>query len=359
MKKTLVILMLILTAIGASAQGVDFVKGVSFKEALAKARKENKMLFMDCYTSWCVPCARMAHEIFPQKVCGDYFNDKFVCIQVDMEKGEGVQLLKKYMVQSYPTFIIMDADGKEINRLTGGSPDAATFLTRMVEAVKPDNSVVALKEAFDKEPNYDNGMKLAKAQIDHGQDPTPTLDEMYKNPWESQRYSREYLELVFATTDFRSPRFDHLMLDKYKMDKYLGREVVNQMIFDTYRKPMYLVADERPNNYTVDDVRKAAFITAMLELPIDDAESYLPRVALYVMEKDYDTMIRFYEQTVRYLPGNDAFKGILEGILLSKYKKMNTAQQKKVMDYLKKCADTSTYESKSKQEAINSLINQK
>lgn len=359
MKKILVILMLTLTTIGVCAQGVDFVKGVSFKEALAKAKKENKMLFMDCYTSWCVPCAKMAREIFPQKVCGDYFNDKFVCIQVDMEKGEGVQLLKKYMVQSYPTFIIMDADGKEINRLTGGSPDAEGFLARMTDAVKPDNSVVALKEAFDKQPNYDNGMKLAKAQIDHGQDPIPTLDEMYKNPWESQRYSKEYMELVFATTDFRSARFDHLMLDKYKMDKYLGREVVNDMIFDTYRKPMYLVADERPNNYTIDDVRKAAFLTAMLGLPLDNAQSYLPRIALYVIEKDYDTMIRFYEQTIRYLPDNDAFKGILEGILISKYKKMDVAQQQKLIDYLKKCVTASTYGAKSRQEMINSLINQK
>ncbi len=359
MKKTLVILMLILTTIGVCAQGVDFVKGISFKEALAKAKKENKMVFMDCYTSWCVPCAKMSHDIFPQKECGDFFNDKFVCIKMDMEKGEGIQLLKKYLVQSYPTFIIMDADGKEINRLTGASSDATSFVARMVEAVKPDNSVVALKEAFDKEPNYENGIKLAKSQIDHGQDPASTFDEMYKNPWESQRYSLEYLELVFATTDFRTSRFDHFMLDKAKMDKYLGREVVNRMIFDTYRKPMYMVADERPHNYTLEDVRKAAFITAMLGLPVDDAESYLPRIALYVMEKDYDTMIRFYEQTIRFLPSTDAFKGILENILTSKYKKMNASQQQKVMDYLKKCANASTYDSKSKLETINSLINQK
>ena len=149
------------------------------------------------------------------------------------------------------------------------------------------------------------------------------------------------------------------MLDKYKMDKYLGREVVNRMIFDTYRKPMYMVADERPHNYTLEDVRKAAFLTAMLELPADDAESYLPRIALYVMEKDYDTMIRFYEQTVRYLPSSDSYKGILENLLTSKYNKMNAEQQKKLIGYLTKCSTTSAYESKSKQEEINALINQK
>ena len=35
--------------------GIQFFNG-TFKEALAKAKKENKMVMMDCYTTWCGPC---------------------------------------------------------------------------------------------------------------------------------------------------------------------------------------------------------------------------------------------------------------------------------------------------------------
>lgn len=361
LKKYLSLLLMLVCSATLYAQGggIQFVKGINFKEALAKAKKENKQLFMDCYTSWCVPCAKMAKEIFPLKECGDYFNPKFINIQVDMEKGEGVELMKKLNVQSFPTFIFFDADGNELNRIMGGSPDAKAFLKRVDEALKPGNSLKGLQDAFDKESNYENGMKLAKAQIDHGMDPSATLDKMYLNPWESQRYSTEYMQLVFSTTDFRSPRFDRLMFDRQKMNKYLGKEVVNDMIFNTYRKDMYLVAAERPHNYTKEDVRKAAFLTAMLELPIDMAESYLPQLALYVLEKDYDAMIRLFENTIKSIPSTDTFKGILNGLLSAQYKKMDPVHQKQLEQYFQHCVDSSNYDAKIMQGMLNGLKNNK
>ena len=113
-QRNLLLAVLLCAAIICHAQGIAFTTGLSFKQAVAKAKKENKMLFMDCYTSWCVPCAKMAKEIFPLKACGDYFNDRFVSIQVDMQKGEGIELMKKFQVQAFPTFIIFDGDGNEI-----------------------------------------------------------------------------------------------------------------------------------------------------------------------------------------------------------------------------------------------------
>ena len=35
---------------------------ISFSEALKKAKEENKMVFVDCYTSWCGPCKYMADK---------------------------------------------------------------------------------------------------------------------------------------------------------------------------------------------------------------------------------------------------------------------------------------------------------
>ena len=54
--KCVIFRMLIVVVLGtttisfASAQGIKFVES-SFKEALAQAKQENKLLFMDCYTS--------------------------------------------------------------------------------------------------------------------------------------------------------------------------------------------------------------------------------------------------------------------------------------------------------------------
>lgn len=100
------------------AVGTQFFKG-TFAQALAKAKKENKKLMVDCYTLWCGPCRHMAKNVFPDENLGKYMNANFVCIQLDMEHGEGPELNKTFNVESYPTFIFFDAEGKEMNRFEG------------------------------------------------------------------------------------------------------------------------------------------------------------------------------------------------------------------------------------------------
>ena len=47
----------------SNANGTQFFKG-TFAEALAKAKKENKKLMVDCYTLWCMPL--YGQECFPR-----------------------------------------------------------------------------------------------------------------------------------------------------------------------------------------------------------------------------------------------------------------------------------------------------
>lgn len=111
--------------------GVQFVD-LKFSEALAKAKKEGKKLFMDCYTTWCGPCKKMNLRVFPLKEVGDYFKKHFVALKVDMEKGEGPDLLKKFGVEAFPTMFVFDGDGKELLKLRGAR-DVETFLKELKE----------------------------------------------------------------------------------------------------------------------------------------------------------------------------------------------------------------------------------
>ena len=108
----------------ASAQesrGIRFESG-SLSEILAKAKKENKLVFMDVYASWCGPCKIMATQVFTQKKVGDYFNKTFVNAKFDAEKGEGVQIARRYGVEAYPTFLLLDGNGTLVGKMVGGSP---------------------------------------------------------------------------------------------------------------------------------------------------------------------------------------------------------------------------------------------
>ena len=44
-------------------EGVRF-RDLAFNEALAQAKAEDKLVFMDCYTSWCGPCNKSFTMLF-------------------------------------------------------------------------------------------------------------------------------------------------------------------------------------------------------------------------------------------------------------------------------------------------------
>ena len=117
-------------------EGIDFDHG-PFSEVLARAKREGKLVFMDCFTSWCGPCRMMASVVFPRKDVGDAFNPRFVSFKCDMEKGEGLELAKKYGVKVYPTLLVLDADGNLLHTLTGAhSPQELIRMAEQVTAEK-------------------------------------------------------------------------------------------------------------------------------------------------------------------------------------------------------------------------------
>src|SRR5438270_7733634 len=99
----------------------------SLAEIKAKAANENKAIFLDAFTSWCGPCKKLAREVFTDDEVADYFNAHFINASFDMEKGEGVRLVKLYGIKAYPSLVFIDADGKMISKREGAL-DKRSFL---------------------------------------------------------------------------------------------------------------------------------------------------------------------------------------------------------------------------------------
>ena len=116
------------------------------KAVFQKAREENKLVFMDCYTSWCGPCKKMLKEVFSRKDIGEYMNTHFVNYKQDMEQEEGKELAGKYGVKVYPTFFILDAAGEVRHKMVGGMT-AEEFL-KQVQLGSGENSLYAFNHRY-------------------------------------------------------------------------------------------------------------------------------------------------------------------------------------------------------------------
>ena len=101
MKRITFSLLSFMVAVAMMAQGMVFEPdGTTLEQASAKAKAENKLIFLDCFTSWCGPCKKMARDVFPQEQVGAYMNPRFVNIKIDMESEYGAPLAKK--LQLFP-----------------------------------------------------------------------------------------------------------------------------------------------------------------------------------------------------------------------------------------------------------------
>jgi thioredoxin-related protein len=137
MKNLFVLLLALMLSLPAFAEGdgVKFFEG-TFRQALAKAKKEKKMVMLDAYTSWCGPCKVLKNKVFPNKELGDYINAHFVSIGVDMEAGEGPALANMYPVKGYPTILFLDASGKIKKEILGLPQGGAKELLGVAKKVK-------------------------------------------------------------------------------------------------------------------------------------------------------------------------------------------------------------------------------
>lgn len=103
----------------AMGQGIDFFHG-TWQEAMAKAKAEDKLIFVDAYAEWCGPCKAMAKNVFTTAKAGAFFNENFINLKVDMEKPENSAFANKYPVSAYPTLLFIQSDGKVALKQVGG-----------------------------------------------------------------------------------------------------------------------------------------------------------------------------------------------------------------------------------------------
>jgi thioredoxin-related protein len=131
------------------AQALDRGWMTDVPQALAKAKKENKMVVLNFTGSdWCGWCMKFKKEAIDTQEFATYASKNLVLVEVDFPqrtpqsadlKKANEALAAQYKVDGYPTFVILSKDGKELGRQNGyheGGPQP--FIARL-ESYKRNN----------------------------------------------------------------------------------------------------------------------------------------------------------------------------------------------------------------------------
>ena len=233
-------LSLLLGLSGASlflnAQGIEFMHDLD--SALAKAKAENKTVFVDFYTSWCLPCKEMSKDVFPLEKVGSFFNKKFISCKIQCDdKGIGVELGKKYQVIAYPTLMFMDKNGEEIHSAAGStSPEGLIELAKI--AANPDKNMLSLikewnagnrEEAFVEK--YFNALQGAY-RYEKAKNDFESYFNRLKPEEKAKKFTFEMVQLI-KPAPF-TPLFSYIEEHQKQYYKTVGRSEIDKYISNTY-----------------------------------------------------------------------------------------------------------------------------
>ncbi|NLR80927.1 thioredoxin family protein [Chitinophaga eiseniae] len=268
----------------AQEQGIHFEHGSTWAEVKAKAKAENKYIFMDCFTTWCGPCKMMSAQIFPQEKVGNFMNDKYVSVKVQMDQtakdneevkqwyADAQQIEKDYSIRAYPTFLVFAPDGRIVDRQVGGS-EADQFINRFTASLDP------AQQYYTQLDKYTQGQKdtafLRKlaylAQDKYDMDNAGKIAKEYLAQ-QKDLYTPVNLEFLGKfTQSSKDPGFDVFLHHADKVNKALGKDVAENKVMEIAAKedvyPQLMKKDKSaPDWESVEKTVKAKYPSIAEEL---------------------------------------------------------------------------------------------
>lgn len=164
MKRKLFVVWAILMFAGIVQAQTVFTSG-SWEEISEKAKKENKLIFVDLYFEGCMPCAEMDKKVFPDTTVGNLLNTNFVSFKTDVFKEDiGAILSMKYAASGFPTYLFLNAEGKTID-IVSGFMGVSRFVSQLQQVI--DHASREKWLAYDERLDMDYPDFYRKAYMEH------------------------------------------------------------------------------------------------------------------------------------------------------------------------------------------------
>jgi thioredoxin-like negative regulator of GroEL len=122
----------------AFAPDQEAFRSITFEQAQTAALREQKVILIDFFTTWCVPCKKLDRTTWKDAAVVKWIGDHCVAVKLDAEQN--VELAKRFHVDVYPTVLLLKADGRVIDRLVGYK-DAQDFVSSATAALAGEDSL--------------------------------------------------------------------------------------------------------------------------------------------------------------------------------------------------------------------------
>jgi len=269
----------------ASAQGVQFFEG-TWNEALEAAQEQRKLIFVDAYTMWCGPCKMMDRNVYPDSEVGQYYNEHFINVKMDMERGEGYSFASKYNVTVYPTLLFINHEGAQIYR-DSAYKSPQQMLSIAMEAQDPEKNLALLELEFDtgdddRDPRRILDYALLLKEL--GKDFRKPARQYFATLSDKELLEPQNWEAIKTLTfDINSREFRYLIKKKKKFSRKFNEREVEEKIADVLKKSVLSAAIVRDRDSYSDALK-----IAIKEVDDDGATAQRLRMAYTAGTREWE-----------------------------------------------------------------------
>lgn len=232
---TICLLLGITFMVQAQNRKINFIEK-PWNEIVAIAKTQDRMIFLDAYTTWCGPCKWMAANMFTNDTIADLYNNRFVCAHFDMEKGEGVKLAAQYKVKAYPTLLFIDGNGEVVHKRVGAPQKVSDYIETATIALTPGEGVTALQKQYESGKREGPFMLKYLDRLQGAYIPTQDpLEAYFASLSEADFLQPVNWQIIYQfANDINSRGFRILQARQEDFEKQYSADSVNQKLFNVY-----------------------------------------------------------------------------------------------------------------------------
>jgi len=248
-------------------KGINWTTGLSWQQVKAKAKKENKYIFVDAYATWCKPCKEMDMKVYTVDSVGEYLNAEFISVklQMDVTKNDNDEVKSwyktakniesQYRITAYPSYVFFAPNGEVVSKAIGYK-DAKAFLQVARDAKDPSKQYFPLLKKY-KQGKLDHAgtvslIKMAQ-QIGDTADYRQILDSYYsflRKQKKEKLYTKENIEFIASTLDRSSQVLFNMFypngkeVDRVMQSEWYAKKVVDKIIRSEKVDPFFIDLQE-------------------------------------------------------------------------------------------------------------------
>ncbi len=228
------ILLFGLSLVSLSLQAQVKFTELTWEEALEKAQKEKKLVFVSAIATWSEPCELLKKYTLSDLEVANFYNANFINVELDVENYPGIELAEAYNITIYPSMLFLNDDAEVVHRGCG-AVEAGELLDLGKQALGTENLQSSQKRLAQNEGDKSLLMNY--------------LDLLDQSCLNAEKFAQDYLSKtkqkdLLSETNFAiiegyqwnvySREFQYLLDNLIDFEAAHGKQRVHRKIYNTY-----------------------------------------------------------------------------------------------------------------------------